>query len=91
MEKLSALRETFSELVRMSFEIDCPSLHDAILAIQDELHELEEDQLEHGLSLLSEALIRVNDLDDELFEQYEDVIDDINELADQIRDDINCS
>ena len=62
-----------------------------MIALQEDMELLENDQVEQGLSLLAEALVRVNDLDDELFEQYEDVIDDINELADQIRDDINCS
>ncbi len=62
-----------------------------MIAVQEDMDLLENDQVERGLSLLAEALIHINDLDDELFEQYEDVIDDINELADQIRDDINCS
>lgn len=91
MEKLSALREAYAEIIRMSHEIDHGSLHDALLALQEDMDLLENDQVERGLSLLAEALIHVNDLDDELFEQYEDVIDDINELADQVRDDINCS
>lgn len=91
MEKLSALREAYAEIVRMCHEIDYVSLHGAVIAIQEDMDLLENDQVERGLSLLAEALIHVNDLDDELFEQYEDVIDDINELADQIRDDINCS
>lgn len=91
-EKLSAFKEGFSELARLCYEVDSVTLSNAIRSIESEVDELEDDyDMEQALSLLTEVLIHVNDLDTEESEEYEDIIRDINDMAEDLRNDANCT
>lgn len=84
---MNTLKEAFSEMTRLCSCLDSASLQVAILAIEEEVDSLEDHEVERLLSLVSEVLTHVNDLDDEIFEQQSDIIHDIHEMADQIRED----
>lgn len=71
----------------MCNDIDSASFHDAVSAIWDEINALEDDdEMEKALSLLDELLIHVNDLDGEFLEPYTETIEEINSMADELRD-----
>lgn len=86
-EKLESFKSGFSGIVDLCNDIDSTSFHDSVSAIWDEVDSLEsDDDMEKALSLLDELLIHVNDLDDEFLEPFCDVISDINQMADELRD-----
>lgn len=86
-EKLESFKIGFSSIVDMCNDIDSTSFHDSVSAIWDEINALEDDdEMEKALSLLDELLIHVNDLDGEFLEPYTETIEDINSMADELRD-----
>lgn len=91
-EKITALKEGLSELMKLCLEIPSISLQDAIVAIDQEVEELQsDDDVEQGLSLISELLMHVNDIDEEYAEGFEEAIEEINELAEELRSDANSA
>ena len=91
-DKISALKEGLSEVMKLCLEIPGLSLQTAIEAINQEVEGLRsDDDVELGLSLLSELLMHVNDLDEEFAESYEDAIAEINDLAEDLRSDANSA
>lgn len=75
--------------MKLCLEIPSLSLWSTVEAIDQEAEQLRtNDDLELGLSLLSELLMYVNDLDGE---NSEDAIADINEMAEEIRSDANSA
>lgn len=86
-EKLESFKNGFSSIVDVCNDIDSASFHDSVAAIWDEIDALEsDDDMENALSLLDELLIHVNDLDDEFLEPYAEIIEEINVMADELRD-----
>ena len=86
-EKLESFKSGFSNIVDLCNDIDSKSFHDSVSAIWDEIDSLEsDDDMEAALSLLDELLIHVNDLDEEFLEPYAETIDEINAMADELRD-----
>ncbi len=91
-QKLEAFKNGLSSIVDLCHDIDSTTFIDAVTSIMEEAEELEtDDDMERALSLLEELIVHVNDLDDEFTEPYSETIADIHELADEIRNDANCS
>lgn len=91
-EKLGSFKNGFSSIVELCNDIDSPSFIDSVHALLKDVDLLEsDDDMEKALSLLDELLIHVNDLDEEFIEPFSDIIADINEMADEVRHDANCS
>lgn len=86
-EKISTFKDGFNGIIDLCNEMDSVTLLHSVSAIADEVDELHsDDDMEEGLSLLAELLMHVNDLDEEYAEQYEEVIKDINDIAEDLRD-----
>lgn len=86
-EKISTFKDGFNGIIDLCNEMDSVTLLHSVSAIADEVDELNsDDDMEEGLSLLAELLMHVNDLDEEYAEQYEEVIKDINDIAEDLRD-----
>lgn len=90
-EKMDSFRSAFSDLIRTCMEIDRRSFQDAVSAIHDEMGTLEDDEMEAALSLLDELMVHVRALDEEFSEPYIETINDIEDMAEDIRNDANSA
>ncbi len=82
---IEQFKEGFSELVQICLDIPSVTLQNATLAIDEEMATLQKEDASEALTLLAELLVHVNDLDQEEADEYQDVLLEINERADELR------
>lgn len=86
MNQIEQLKENFEELIRLCLDIPSVILQDAATSISRQVSKLKEDDMDVAADLLSELMIHVNDLDRDEAEEYQDILQELNDMADEITD-----
>ena len=83
---IKTFKEGFADIVQLCLDIPSVTLEKATLSISEEMDDLQsDDDMGEALSLLSELLVHVNDLDQEEADEYQDILMDINDSARDLR------
>ena len=78
------LKEAFNDIIRLCLDIPSVTLQDATLSISDQIGAIQDE--DEAAGLLAELLLHVNDLEPEEMEEFQDILEEINELADELTD-----
>lgn len=84
MNNINKLKEAFGEITRLCLDIPSVTLQDAVMSISAQMDDLKEGEDDTAAGLLSELMLHVNDLDQEEADEFQDILEEINEMADDI-------
>lgn len=85
---INQFKESFNDLIQLCLDIPSVTLQDAIGSIARQVNKLQQEDMEIAADLIEELMIHVNDLDRDEAEEYQDILQEINDAADELRDEL---
>ncbi len=88
MNNINQFKESFNDLIQLCLDIPSVTLQDAVLSINRQVSKLGQQDMEIAADLIEELMIHVNDLDQDEADEYQDILKEINDTADELREEL---